>query len=63
MICYKALVEDLNSEIDKVNMEAVSVSIAADAVRADGKIIYADLFESQKEVKENQESGKWQRTC
>ncbi|KAL1824724.1 hypothetical protein ACET3Z_011502 [Daucus carota] len=56
MISYRALIGDLISEIEKVNTEEASVSAAADAARADGKIIYADLFKWQLEVAEIQAS-------
>ncbi|KAL1825678.1 hypothetical protein ACET3Z_012456 [Daucus carota] len=56
MFCYKALVDDLNSEIKKVNIEEVRVSRKAAAERGNGKIIYDEVLEWQKEVKEIQES-------
>ncbi|WOG94555.1 hypothetical protein DCAR_0313851 [Daucus carota subsp. sativus] len=56
MFCYKALVDELNSEISKVNIEEVRVSRKAAAERDNGKIIYDHVLEWQKEVKEIQES-------
>lgn len=58
MFCYKELVNVLNSEIEKVNIQEDMMSRKVVAERANGKTIKDHVLKWQKEVKEIQESSK-----
>ena len=58
MFCYKELVNVLNSDIEKVNIQEERVSRKAAAARADGKTVEDYVMKWQKEVEEIQESAR-----
>lgn len=58
MFCYKEIVNVLNSEIEKVNIQEDRISRNVVAERANGKTIEDHVLKWQKEVKEIQESSK-----
>lgn len=58
MFCYKELVNVLNSEIEKVNIQEDRISRKVVAERANGKTIEDHILKWQKEVEEIQESSK-----
>ncbi|KAL1827800.1 hypothetical protein ACET3Z_006212 [Daucus carota] len=58
LFCYKELVNVLNSEIDKVNIQQGRVSKKSDEERSDGKVIEDHVLRWQTEVKEMQDSAK-----
>ncbi|WOG87771.1 hypothetical protein DCAR_0207002 [Daucus carota subsp. sativus] len=58
LFCYKELVNVLNSEIDKVNIQQGRVSRKSDEERSDGKVIEDHVLRWQTEVKEMQDSAR-----